>query len=123
MTDFERGAILAREQLAGWAEAVHGSGRTIAFTNGCFDLIHSGHLASLTLAAATLGWVHMPGPPVEAAIEQTFVNRDAAATLKLGQARGIAMLVPALRHIGQAWHDGEVTISVEHRASAIAERM
>ena len=34
--------------------------------------------------------------PVEAAIEQTFVNRDAAATLKLGQARGIAMLVPAL---------------------------
>jgi crossover junction endodeoxyribonuclease RuvC len=35
--------------------------------------------------------------PVEAAIEQTFVNRDAAATLKLGQARGIAMLVPALQ--------------------------
>ena len=34
--------------------------------------------------------------PMEAAIEQTFVNRDAAATLKLGQARGIAMLVPAL---------------------------
>jgi crossover junction endodeoxyribonuclease RuvC len=34
--------------------------------------------------------------PVEAAIEQTFVNRDAGATLKLGQARGIAMLVPAL---------------------------
>ncbi len=34
--------------------------------------------------------------PIEAAIEQTFVNRDAAATLKLGQARGIAMLVPAL---------------------------
>jgi crossover junction endodeoxyribonuclease RuvC len=34
--------------------------------------------------------------PMEAAIEQTFVNRDAAATLKLGQARGIALLVPAL---------------------------
>ncbi|HLC09139.1 MAG TPA: crossover junction endodeoxyribonuclease RuvC [Methyloceanibacter sp.] len=34
--------------------------------------------------------------PSEAAIEQTFVNRDAGATLKLGQARGIAMLVPAL---------------------------
>ncbi len=33
--------------------------------------------------------------PAEAAVEQTFVNRDAAATLKLGQARGIAMLVPA----------------------------
>ena len=33
--------------------------------------------------------------PLEAAVEATFVNRDAAATLKLGQARGVAMLVPA----------------------------
>mgnify|MGYP002652968698 CR=1 FL=1 len=34
--------------------------------------------------------------PHEAAVEHTFVNKDATATLKLGQARGIAMLVPAL---------------------------
>lgn len=33
--------------------------------------------------------------PDEAAIEQTFVNRDGAGTLKLGQARGVALLVPA----------------------------
>ncbi len=33
--------------------------------------------------------------PQAAAVEQTFVNRDGAGTLKLGQARGIAMLVPA----------------------------
>jgi crossover junction endodeoxyribonuclease RuvC len=33
--------------------------------------------------------------PQEAAVEATFVNTNAAATLKLGQARGIAMLVPA----------------------------
>ena len=33
--------------------------------------------------------------PEEAAVEATFVNRDASATLKLGQARGIALLVPA----------------------------
>ena len=33
--------------------------------------------------------------PDEAAVETTFVNRDGAATLKLGQARGIAMLIPA----------------------------
>jgi crossover junction endodeoxyribonuclease RuvC len=33
--------------------------------------------------------------PDEAAVEATFVNKDGAATLKLGQARGIAMLVPA----------------------------
>jgi crossover junction endodeoxyribonuclease RuvC len=33
--------------------------------------------------------------PDEAAVETTFVNKDAVATLKLGQARGIALLVPA----------------------------
>jgi crossover junction endodeoxyribonuclease RuvC len=32
--------------------------------------------------------------PAEAAVEMTFVNKDAAATLKLGQARGVALLVP-----------------------------
>lgn len=33
--------------------------------------------------------------PDTAAVEQTFVNKDGAATLKLGQARGVALLVPA----------------------------
>ena len=33
--------------------------------------------------------------PHEAAVEATFVNGNGASTLKLGQARGIAMLVPA----------------------------
>jgi crossover junction endodeoxyribonuclease RuvC len=33
--------------------------------------------------------------PDEAAVEETFVNKDARATLKLGHARGIALLVPA----------------------------
>jgi crossover junction endodeoxyribonuclease RuvC len=34
--------------------------------------------------------------PMEAAVEQTFVNKDGVATLKLGQARGVAMLAPAM---------------------------
>ncbi|MBK1665893.1 crossover junction endodeoxyribonuclease RuvC [Rhodospirillum rubrum] len=34
--------------------------------------------------------------PVEAAVEETFVNRNPASTLKLGQARGAVMLAPAL---------------------------
>lgn len=33
--------------------------------------------------------------PDAAAVEQVFVNTNASATLKLGQARGIALLVPA----------------------------
>ncbi|MBX9759052.1 MAG: crossover junction endodeoxyribonuclease RuvC [Beijerinckiaceae bacterium] len=34
--------------------------------------------------------------PMEAAVEETFVNRDPQSALKLGQARGIALVVPAL---------------------------
>ena len=33
----------------------------------------------------------------EAAVEETFVNENAKATLKLGQARGMALLAPALQ--------------------------
>ena len=34
--------------------------------------------------------------PDEAAVEETYVNRNGAATLKLGYARGVALLAPAL---------------------------
>jgi crossover junction endodeoxyribonuclease RuvC len=34
--------------------------------------------------------------PLEAAVEETYVNRNGAATLKLGYARGVALLAPAL---------------------------
>src|SRR6202140_1006415 len=40
--------------------------------------------------------------PAEAAVEQTFVNKDGVATLKLGQARGVAMLAPAMFGIAVA---------------------
>ena len=33
------------------------------------------------------------------------------------------VFVPALRQIGQEWHDGLLSISIEHRASAIVERL
>ncbi|MBV9736165.1 MAG: crossover junction endodeoxyribonuclease RuvC [Acidisphaera sp.] len=39
---------------------------------------------------------HRPG---EAAIEETYVNRNGSATLKLGYARGVALLAPALAGI------------------------
>ena len=37
--------------------------------------------------------------PHEAAVEETYVNRNGAATLKLGYARGVALLAPALAGI------------------------
>ena len=48
-----KGVVLERADLEAWGEAMRAAGRTLAFTNGCFDLIHSGHLASLAQAAGT----------------------------------------------------------------------
>ncbi len=44
-------------------------------------------------ALASLLAAHQPD---EAAVEETYVNRNGAATLKLGYARGVALLAPAL---------------------------
>lgn len=40
--------------------------------------------------------------PEEAAVEETFVNQNASSTLKLGLARGVALLVPALAGLAVA---------------------
>jgi len=42
---------------------------------------------------------HAPGT---AAVEEVFVNKNPGSTLKLGQARGVALLVPAMRGIAVA---------------------
>lgn len=49
-------------------------------------------LCSLHVALSAVVQAHQPEA---AAVEHTFVNKDGAGTLKLGQARGIALLVPA----------------------------
>ncbi|HWA80815.1 MAG TPA: crossover junction endodeoxyribonuclease RuvC [Acetobacteraceae bacterium] len=53
-------------------------------------------LRTLHEALAALIAAHAPA---EAAVEETFVNRNGAATLKLGYARGVALLAPALAGI------------------------
>lgn len=37
--------------------------------------------------------------PQEAGIEETFVNKNPASALKLGQARGVLLMIPALKNI------------------------
>lgn len=49
-------------------------------------------LMALDAALATLIELYRPA---EAAVEETYVNRNATATLKLGYARGVALLAPA----------------------------
>lgn len=65
--------------------------------------------------------------PDAAAVEQTFVNKDAAGTLKLGQARAIALLVPAQAGLAVAEYAPnavkKVVVGVGHAAKSQVERM
>jgi len=53
-------------------------------------------LAALHTALAALLESHRPD---EAAVEETYVNRNPTSTLRLGQARGVVLLAPALAGI------------------------
>ncbi len=46
--------------------------------------------------------------PDEAAVEETFVNRDPQSALKLGQARGVALAAPALLGLAVAEYAANV---------------
>ena len=46
------GRILSRAELGELVRADRAAGRTIAFANGCFDLLHVGHVRYLQAAAA-----------------------------------------------------------------------
>ena len=50
-TNFATG-IMNEEQLLSAVKEAHAQGKKIVFTNGCFDIIHAGHVASLQLAKA-----------------------------------------------------------------------
>ena len=87
-------------RATGWG-VVTVKGNALAFVAaGTIKVPTEDELAHRLLVLHT-GLAEMLGQwqPDEAAVEQSFVNRDAQATLKLGQARGIALLAPAERGI------------------------
>jgi rfaE bifunctional protein nucleotidyltransferase chain/domain len=59
MTPFAK-KIVTFSDIAAIAEHLRGEGKTIVFTNGCFDLVHAGHVTYLS-AAAELGDVLVLG--------------------------------------------------------------
>jgi crossover junction endodeoxyribonuclease RuvC len=87
----------------GWG-VVEADGNRLSFV-GCGSVEPEDGLAlSRRLLAIHEGLAAVLGNfrPAEAAVEQTFVNKDGVATLKLGQARGVAMLAPAMFGISVA---------------------
>jgi crossover junction endodeoxyribonuclease RuvC len=81
----------------GWGVIDVAGARLSHVANGiCHSDATDGDLAQRLLSLHTqLTAVIRQYAPDAAAVEHTFVNKDAVATLKLGQARGIALLVPA----------------------------
>ncbi|MFV0490793.1 MAG: crossover junction endodeoxyribonuclease RuvC [Pseudorhodobacter sp.] len=81
----------------GWGVIDVAGPRVTHVANGiCHSQAADGDLAArlLSLHRQLTGVVAQHRPDA-AAVEHTFVNKDGVATLKLGQARGIALLVPA----------------------------
>ena len=87
----------------GWGIIGSQSNKLSFIASGTIDTDSGAPLAE-RLKALHDGLIAIMGSqaPDEAAVENTFVNRDGAATLKLGQARGICMLVPALAGLSVA---------------------
>ena len=87
------GEILSRDALVRRAAAERAAGRTIAFANGCFDLLHVGHIRYLESAAR------------EADVLVVAVNDDDSVRRLKGAGRPIlaaadrAELVAALRPV------------------------
>ena len=87
------GQVVGEQELIGLAAADRRAGRTIAFANGCFDVLHVGHVRYLSGAAA------------EADRLIVAVNNDASVRGLKGEGRPLmeeaarAEMVAALRDV------------------------
>lgn len=83
--------VLNRAQLTAVCQMLHDDGKRIVFTNGCFDILHRGHVSYLT-QARELGDILVVG-----------VNTDASVRRLKGEQRPVvaeddrAEIVAALR--------------------------
>jgi rfaE bifunctional protein nucleotidyltransferase chain/domain len=87
------GEVLTRDALIARVGDERAAGRTIAFANGCFDILHVGHVRYLDAAAQ------------EADVLVVAINDDASVRMLKGENRPIlaaehrAELVAALRSV------------------------
>jgi rfaE bifunctional protein nucleotidyltransferase chain/domain len=87
------GKIAPLAQVAERVAAAHGTGRTVALANGCFDVLHVGHVR------------YLEGARAEADVLVVGVNGDASVRRLKGAGRPLmpaeerALLVAALRAV------------------------
>jgi rfaE bifunctional protein nucleotidyltransferase chain/domain len=98
------GKVLERDQLVRQVERDRAAGLSLAFANGCFDLLHVGHVRYLQSAAAE-------GDRLVVAI-----NDDRSVAVLKGQGRPVqpaadrAELVAALRGVDYVIVFGDLTV-------------
>jgi rfaE bifunctional protein nucleotidyltransferase chain/domain len=99
------GQVLSRPELAAFVDVARGAGRTIAFANGVFDLLHVGHVRYLQAAAR------------EADVLVVAVNDDVSVRALKGPGRPIlpaadrAELVAALAGVAAVTIFDEPTVT------------
>ncbi len=97
--------VLSRPAVTAWVEQARRAGRTVAFANGVFDLLHVGHVRYLEAAAR------------EADVLVVAVNDDASVRALKGPGRPIlpaadrAELVAALAAVGAVTVFSEPTVA------------
>jgi rfaE bifunctional protein nucleotidyltransferase chain/domain len=102
---------VSRDQLAALAERLRAGGRRIVFTNGCFDLLHVGHLRYLR-AARALGDVLVVG-----------VNTDASVRSLKGPSRPVVPEAERAELLAGLECVDYVTLFSEATPNAVIERL
>jgi len=83
--------VVTREAAARWVQEQQDQGQRVVFTNGCFDLLHPGHVAYLE-QARSLGKALIVGVNTDASARRLDKGRGRPLTPETDRARVLAAL-------------------------------
>ncbi len=122
------GVVLGQAEATAWAAQLRAAGRSVVFTNGCFDLLHRGHVDYLQRARAlgdalvvglngdgSVRQLKGPGRPILPETDRAIVLAalravDAVVIFHEPTAEGlVAAIQPAIYVKGGDWGPGQRT--------------
>ncbi len=83
--------VIDQEVAAGWVRDLQDAGQKVVFTNGCFDLLHPGHVAYLE-QARSLGNALIVGVNTDASVLRLSKGPGRPVTPEADRARVLAAL-------------------------------
>ncbi len=107
----ERGKVRTNEELEHEVEAWRAAGKRIAFTNGCFDVLHAGHIHLLEAARG------------EADVLIVATNADETVRRYKGANRPVNALADRLRVLGALEAVNALVVFEEDTPQALIERV